>query len=161
MVNTSLFSDCCMIQFKQKQTTKTWFISLSLSFYWVSSLQLTDLFRYMTELVFLHRPIRIYCRIYWIFSQGSRWGGGEMGDWNDKYLKRCELNLDILRLEHNSFTKSPTTDMSPRNLLTEEWFIFLHASSFSLLSWEFKIKNRENSETLNIMGVFRHLDVIF
>ena len=117
----------------------------------------------MTELVFFTPADQnlLYNLLNLFAGEPVGGGGGEMGDWNDKYLKRCKLNLDILRLEHNSFTKSPTTDMSPRNLLTEEWFIFLHASSFSLLSWEFKIKNRENSETLNIMGVFRHLDVIY
>ena len=116
----------------------------------------------MTELIFYTGRSEFTVQFTESFRRGAGGGGGgEMGDWNDKYLKRRKLNLDILRLEHNSFTKSPTTDMSPRNLLTEEWFIFLHASSFSLLSWEFKIKNRENSETLNIMGVFRHLDVIY
>ena len=132
------------IQLKQKQTTEAeQLILLALSFYWLSLLQLMFLFSHMTELGLLHWPywpIRIYLIILIFFC-----GGGGQGKWGTKMgLKRCKFDLDILQLKRNSSMKSPTTDMSHCNLLTdlEEWLTFLWASCFSLLSWEFKNKNQ-------------------
>lgn len=87
-------------------------------------------------------------------------GGGDGG------LKRKVL--ETLRVKFGHFTARAQLfyEISHNRHVTSQLayrrMIHFSACQF-LLTAQLRVqnKNRENSETLNIMGVFRHLDVIF